>query len=278
MHSNKTDLPKTINTHQKQKDICTSGLYKRVGSQERNQNHKHMKRLLIGLLLTISLTGFAQTGDKNFIDQNYIEVTGKAEMEIVPDMIYLKVILSDKDNKNKQSLEEIDKSMISKLTEIGVDISKDLSIKDFDSNFKLSWISKTDVVLTKQYQLVVHDTKTLQKVYFEFQKFGISNVSIDKFDHSKIEQFRKEVKINAIKAAKDKAEGLTAAINQTIGKALFIQEADYLNPYLLSNSLQGRVAGVQIRGNTSSYESSVSEIEFEKIKLEYAILVRFELK
>jgi len=243
-----------------------------------NKKHKHMKRLLIGLLLTISLTGFTQTGDKNFIDQNYIEVTGKAEMEIIPDMIYLRVILSDKDNKNKQSLSEIDKSMINKLTEIGVDVSKDLSIKDFDSNFKLSWISKTDVVLTKQYQLVVHDTKTLQKVYFEFQKLGISNVSIDKLDHSKIEQYRKEVKINAIKAAKDKAEGLTAALNQTIGKALFIQEADYLNPYLLSNSLQGRVAGVQIRGNSSSYESSVPEIEFEKIKLEYSILVRFELK
>lgn len=239
-----------------------------------------MRHLLIGLLLTISLTGFTQNGDKNFIDQNYIEVTGKAEMEIVPDMIYLKVILSDKDNKNKQSLEEIDKSMISKLTELGVDISKDLSVKDFDSNFKLSWISKTDVVLTKQYQLIVHDTKTLQKVYSEFQKLGISNVSIDKLDHSKIEQFRKEVKINAVKAAKDKAEGLTAAIDQTIGKALFIQEADFLNPYLTSNSLQGRVSGIQVRGNSSnfSYESSVSEIEFEKIKLEYSVLVRFELK
>lgn len=239
-----------------------------------------MKKLFIGFFLTISLNGFAQTGDKNFIDQNYIEVTGKAEMEIVPDMIYLKIILSDKDNKNKLSLDEIDKSMINKLTEIGVDVSKDLSIKDFVSNFKLYWISKTDIVLTKEYQLIVHDTKTLQKIYFEFQKLGISNVSIDKLDHSKIEQFRKEVKVNAIKAAKEKADALTAALNQTTGKALFIQEADYLNPYLMSNSLQGRVAGVRIRGTSSNYsdDSSTPDIEFEKIKLEYTILVRFELK
>jgi len=239
-----------------------------------------MKHLIIGLFLTISLTGIAQTGDKNFIDQNYIEVTGKAEMELVPDMIYLKIILSDKDNKNKQSLEEIDKAMINKLTEIGVDIIKDLSIKDFVSNYKSYWISKTDIVLTKQYQLIVHDTKTLQKVYFEFQKLGISNMSIDKLEHSKIEQFRKEVKVNAIKAAKDKAEALTGAVNQTIGKALFIQEADYLNPNLMANSLQGRMGNVQIRKSSSdySYESAVSEIEFEKIKLEYTILIRFELK
>ena len=47
----------------------------------------------------------AQTGEKNFIDQNYIEVTGTAEMEIVPDEIYLKIVLSEKD-KGKKSLEK----------------------------------------------------------------------------------------------------------------------------------------------------------------------------
>jgi hypothetical protein len=240
-----------------------------------------MKHLIIGFLLTISIIGFAQNGDKNFIDQNYIEVTGKAEMEVVPDMIYLKIILSDKDNKNKQSLDEIDKTMISKLKEIGVEVSKDLSIKDFTSNFKSYWISKTDILLTKQYQLIIHDTKTLQKVYFEFQKLGISNVSIDKLDHSKIEQFRKEVKINAIKAAKDKAESLAIAVNQTIGKALFIQEADFSNPSLTANPLQGMVSGlnVNLRG-TSNYSNDTSnqDFEFEKINLGYSILVRFELK
>lgn len=240
-----------------------------------------MKHLIIGFLLTISIIGFAQNGDKNFIDQNYIEVTGKAEMEVVPDMIYLKIILSDKDSKNKQSLDEIDKTMISKLKEIGVEVSKDLSIKDFTSNFKSYWISKTDILLTKQYQLIIHDTKTLQKVYFEFQKLGISNVSIDKLDHSKIEQFRKEVKINAIKAAKDKAESLAIAVNQTIGKALFIQEADFSNPSLTANPLQGMVSGlnVNLRGASNySNDTSNQDIEFEKINLGYSILVRFELK
>ena len=223
-----------------------------------------MKHLIIGLLLTFTLSAFSQVGEKNFIDQNYIEVTGKAELDIVPDLIYLKIILSDKDNKSKQSLDEIEKSMISKLTEIGVDINKDLSIKDFTSNFKNYWISKSDIVLTKEYQLIVHETKTLQKVFFELQNLGISNLTIDKLDHSKIEQFRKDVKNNAIKAARDKAESLTSTINQTIGKAIYIQELD--NQYL-SNVLQGRLAGVNIRvkGAASlSKSESMPDIEFEK--------------
>jgi len=235
-----------------------------------------MKHLLVGLLLTISLTGFFQNGEKNFIDQNYIEVTGKAEMEIVPDMIYLRIVLSDKDNKNKQSLNEIDKSMIDKLTEIGVDVSKDLSVKNFVSNFKSYWLSKTDVILTRQYQLIIHDTKTLQKVYFEFQKLGISNMSIDRLDHSKIVQFRKDIKTNAVKAAKEKAEALTAALDRTIGKAIYIQEIE--SPNILQGRLAGLTANYISAAPRYSNESSTPDVEFEKINLQYSILVRFELK
>ena len=47
------------------------------------------------------------------------------------------------------------------------------------------------------------------------------------------------------------------------------------------NSLTGKVAGLQIRGAnsfTSSSNSYEPDIEFEKIKLDYSIIVRFELK
>lgn len=236
-----------------------------------------MKHLLVGLFLTFTLSAFSQVGEKNFIDQNFIEVTGKAELDIVPDLIYLKIILSEKDNKNKQSLNEIEKSMIGKLTDIGVDINKDLSIKDFASNFKNYWLSKSDIVLTKEYQLIVHETKTLQKVFFELQNLGISNLTIEKLDHSKIEKFREDVKNNAIKAAKNKAESLTSTINQSIGKAIYIQELDN---HMFSNALQGRLAGVNLRvkGYAENQDESLPDIEFEKINLQYSILVRFELK
>ena len=241
-----------------------------------------MKQLIIGLFLSISMVGLAQNGEKNFIDQNYIEVTGKAELEITPDMIYLKIVLSDKENKDKLTLPEIEKKMTEKLSEIGIDVNKDLSLIDFASNLK-SYFIKSNVTLTKQYQLMVNDSKTLQKVFFEFQKLGISNASIEKLDHSKIEQYRKDVKVSAVKAAKEKAELLAVAISQNIGKALYIQEADNLNPHMPSNILSGRMssANVKIKGVSSEllYETTSDiDIEFEKIKIASTILVRFELK
>ena len=236
-----------------------------------------LKTIIIGLLLNISIVAFAQAGEKNFIDQNYIEVTGKAELEVSPDMIYIKIVLSDRNNKDKLPLPEIEKRMISKLSEIGIDVSKDLSLLDFVSNMRTFFVRK-DVILTKHYQLVVHDSKTLQQVFFELQELGISSVSITKMEHSKIEKHRQDVKISAVKAAKEKAELLANALNQNIGKAIYVQEVVNLPRNALSNVV-GMSAGTRV-GSWSSRGSEPTEtdIEIEKIKVESMFLVRFALE
>ena len=238
-----------------------------------------MRHLLFSLLLLASPVVIAQSGDKNFIDQNYIEVTGKAEMEIVPDEIYIRIVINEKDFKGK-ILADIEKSMFEKFKELGIDISKDLAIKDFISNFQYYWFIKTDPKLTKEYELLVHDAKSAGSVFIELQKLGISNASISSVENSKIIEYRKEVKIAAIKAAQDKAKQLALAINQDIGRAIYIQETE-INNRNLSGSVSS-VSNIAIRGYTSQniYGANIPspDIEFEKIKLEYNMLVRFDLK
>jgi len=235
-----------------------------------------MKQLLTALLFVITPLLFAQEGVKNFIDQNYIEVTGKAEMEVAPDEIYIKILLNEKDYKGKE-LAEVEKAMMGKLAEMGLDLSKDLVVKDLLSNFQYYWLQKADILLSKEYQLLVHDGKTAGKVFVELQKLGISNVSVDKVDNSKMTEYRRDVKVASIKAAQEKAKALAMAINQNIGRAIFVQEID--SDY---GALQGRVSNVMIRGYFSNElnEDSAPEpdIEFEKLHLEYSIIVRFELK
>jgi uncharacterized protein YggE len=70
--------------------------------------------------------GFAQSSTKNFIDENYIEVTGTARIEIIPDEIYLKIIINEEDNKAKQTLEEIEESMIRKLQQLEINLDSAL--------------------------------------------------------------------------------------------------------------------------------------------------------
>ncbi len=85
-----------------------------------------MKKITLIVLTVLSINCFSQT--KNFIDQNYIEVTGKAEMELIPNEIYLKIILNEKDFKGRENPDGVEKAMIEKLQEIGIDVSKDLAV------------------------------------------------------------------------------------------------------------------------------------------------------
>ncbi len=128
-----------------------------------------MKKIILIVFTAFTLTSFSQTGEKNFIDQNYIEVTGKAEMEIVPDEIYLKISVNEKNFKGKKELQEIEKSMIEKLSEIGIDISKQLTIKDMASNFQNYWLKGSEINSIKEYQLMVGNAKIAGQVIRELE-------------------------------------------------------------------------------------------------------------
>ena len=52
--------------------------------------------LLLVLFLGTLALGMAQSKENDFLEQPYIEVTGTAMMEVVPDEIYVKIILREK--------------------------------------------------------------------------------------------------------------------------------------------------------------------------------------
>ncbi len=238
-----------------------------------------MKQIVLIVFVAFALSSFAQSGEKNFIDQNYIEVTGSAELEVIPDEIYLKIIVNEKDFKGKEDLQKLEKSMLETLSGIGIDISKQLEIRDMASNFQRYWLKGTEINSVKEYQLKVESAKTAGKVIRELEALGLANISVEKIDHSQMQEFKTKVKIMAIKAAKEKAVSLSGAIDQEIGKAIYIQEMNNQ----VYRALQGQVANmsnivVRGYGYTDKMKMEDPDIEFEKIKLEYSILVRFTLE
>ncbi len=237
-----------------------------------------MKKFRLILAMTgilLAQTVISQTGEKNFIDQNYIEVTGKAEMEIVPDEIYLKIVLNENDNKGKISLSEMEQSLYQVLVRCGIDTKEALYVRDAGSTFKVSKWKRSDIRTSRQYVLLVTDAPKVGEVISGLQNVGIANVSVERVSHSRIEDLQKEVKTNAIKAAKEKAAMLTQAIGQDIGRALYIYEhPSYITPRIAQSNVMFETVEIADEEEGNGF---IPSAEFEKIKLEYSITVRFEL-
>ena len=235
--------------------------------------HKHL--LITGLLLTLISTGFCQT--KSFIDQPYIEVNGYADTLITPNQIFIKINISEKDSRDKISLEELETKMINSLKSMGIKTELDLTTSDMLSNYKFYFLKQKDVLKTKEYILKVTEARTASKVFIELEDIGISNTSIDHVDHTDLENIRNICRTRAIENAKSKAISMTKPLMQTVGNAIHITDGDQN----ISNQLQGRASGVFIRGIGSLNEKQKFEapkIEFEKIKAQSTINVKFILK
>ncbi|MGC9152025.1 MAG: SIMPL domain-containing protein [Microbacter sp.] len=233
-----------------------------------------MKKIYF-LLFMACLTGMLSAqNEKNFIDQNYIEVIGKADKEVLPDNIYLSITINDKDVKGK-SLTTLEKEMMQQLQLLGIDVSKDLAVKDLESNFKNYWIFKTSIIASKEYALKLHDAATAGKVMIALQNIGISNVSIDRTEYSKMKALQLEVKTEAIKSAQTTAEALCQAIHQTIGRAIYIMELQNYNAVMPPSRLM-MVKNYNRNENPDAPKEPI--IEFQPIKVEASVMVRFELK
>ncbi|MDR2937347.1 MAG: SIMPL domain-containing protein, partial [Prevotellaceae bacterium] len=183
-----------------------------------------MKKTILSLSLFLSaIFAFAQDG-KNFIDQPYVEVNGKAEREVTPDRIYLTITISERDSKGKQSLNEQEKDMKSALSGLGIDVAKDLTVKDLESNFMSFWYKKDEIATSKDYRLLVRSAALAGKSIQELKKINVANVQLEKVDYSEMERLRRELKMNAMRNAQSKAADLVGALGQTVGRLLWVME------------------------------------------------------
>src|SRR5690606_28440677 len=103
-----------------------------------------------------------------------------------------------------------------------------------------------------------------------------SNISITKVSHSDIEKMRRETKLKALKAAKEKANDYADAISQTLGKAIFIQETQNTqNTNLYANSFGMLNEVVVTAYGSRSKQEKIQDLNFKTITVSATVLAKF---
>lgn len=225
-----------------------------------------MKNLLIVTFCLFSFAALAQE-EINIHNVPYIEVTGEGKLEVVPDEIYLSIYINEAD-KGTKSMEQLERDMIKELKKLGIETSERLKVLDFSSDLRNRVIGQK-INTSKQYELFLTDTKNVPLVFANLEKIGISNINLTRVDHSKREELELDVKVLAVRSAKEKAEKMLGELGNKVGKPLYIQERN--GGYRQQNDQ----AMMRSSRNYLPEEKNFADLDFRTIVLQYGVQVRF---
>ncbi len=214
-------------------------------------------------------------------EKPFIEVNGIAEQEIIPDQIYISIIIREKyENKEKITIESQEEKLKALLKEINIPTSN-LYLSDANADYVKVKFRTKDVLTKKDYTLKVSNATEVGQVFQQLEKIEINDANVFKVSHSKIDSLRKEIRIAAIKAAKTKADYLLNAIGEQTGKPLIVRENSAGNlEYNYNRASNTRVTSYQNARFLDDSDKSATdeEIQFQKIKIQSSIYVKFLIK
>ena len=236
-------------------------------------------KILKSLPLILLILHFGNTNAqmKNFLDTPYIESRISIDTFLTPDIIKIEIVLQEKDTKNKVSVEELEKRMFIQLNEMDINLEKNLAISDLSSNFRFYALKKTDILKSKYYTLTLNTTTQVSELFQRMEKVNISNISIKELDISNKKIIEDILIQEAVNKSIQKATIALKVNNQKPGRILYLYVEDSTNSSDISNALQGKVAGVMIRGYSSVQKENEPIIEFEKIKISKSINSKLEI-
>jgi hypothetical protein len=230
-----------------------------------------MKRALVIVAVILTMSNLTAQ-EKNFIDQNYIEISARAEKEVAPDEIYLNITIKEQDNKSR-SLEKQERELFKRLLAIGVDLEKNMQIQDISTMLQKYLLRKDAVLTSKSYLLKVNSTELLVKVFKVMEELDIPDVTVARTALSNTDEVRREVMASAAESAKMSAEKLASTLGRKLGKAIYIQCYDN------SPRVMKAYAGINIRGDVVA-EGAFREpvLDYDKIRFDQSVIVRFSLE
>ena len=184
-----------------------------------------MKKLIaLAFVALFSISAMAQQVDL----RKKINVSGSAEQEVTPDIIYLSISLKEyfKDNNNKKRVDitDLEKQLYNAVLKAGID-KENLMVNNISSyNYATEKKKNPDFLASKQYRLKVTDLNKWNEIIGSVDAKGVSYTNIDSYDFSGIEALKKELKIKALQAAKAKAQYMVEALGERLGGVIDIQE------------------------------------------------------
>jgi len=229
----------------------------------------------------ITLASFAQVTPNPY--PRTITVNGSAEMEITPDEIYVQVYLKEYEKKGggKIGIEKIRQDFLTAVRSLGLPDTA-LTVSGYDANNYNPWWrkknKKEELYASITYQVKLRNTAQVDQLVDKLDDNATQNFYISRTTHSRLEEFRRNLKIQAVRAAKEKGDYLAEAANAKIGVPITIHEpGEYYQPYY-GDMASNRMMKTEMTQASAPAPVEQAQADFKKMKLRYEVSVVYELR
>jgi uncharacterized protein len=236
-----------------------------------------MKKTIMVMAAVIMLT--AANAQENRATAKTISVNGSAQIEVVPDEIYVQVDLREYTRKNgdKIDINSIKNNFLAACKAMGL-TDKDVTVQSYQGYDNNYWANRKnkkqnpDLKASISYWVKVDNINKLDALVDKLDDEATQNFFIAKATYSKMDELRKEMKIAAVKAAKEKAIYLSQAIGEQLAGAITINE-----PVEMNNYPQPMYANTMMKVAFDNATPAL-DVDFKKIKIQFDVNVVFGLQ
>lgn len=229
------------------------------------------KTFLTVLFLTVVMHLSAQD-----MSEHYIDVTGTAEIEIVPDKIHYIIDIKEYyeeefDGKSKPekyhtkvSIEKIEGKMRETLKKAGI-AKNNIRVQEIGDYWRERG---QDFLISKRLDITLDTFEQIGDILKNADMRGVRIMRIGELENKDFQEYHKQGKIKALEAAKQKAAYLVGALGKKLGGVIRITEPQDLSGSYGMNRAQSNV----ISSDAGSFE------EFRTIRKSYSMQVRFKIE
>jgi len=225
-----------------------------------------MKRSLFVCLLLAAFpfSAFSQM-DINTVP--HIETTVEVSREVIPDMITVRVELSELESRGKITLAQMEKAFADVLEAQGLDKEK-VSVE----NQSVSPMRRTGCYSYKTYLVVLSDASEVATFFSLLDEFGIRTAAISSTEYSAKDSLLEQLRREAVLQTRKEAISMAEAVSQKIGKAIYIHS----NAKVRNDEFFMR--GLTKYSNDVATDSPLADIAIKTLKFTQTITAYYELQ
>lgn len=219
---------------------------------------------------------YAQESDTLY---RYIDVTGNAELEVVPDQIILAITIEEylkedldqntqyRDYHKKVDIALLEQNLISDLKKLGIGRDR-ISQRQSPGQWRNMQYGE-DAMQSRVYYINIQNMNERDRIFTTLHTAGITSISTKELKSNNLAEYNKQVMVEALKDAQSKADLLLRSIGANTGPVISITE------------IEDNRNAADIRSNEDKHTGMYLFTQTEEkrvIDLRYALRVRFRIQ